>query len=204
MNEKNRQKKKQGGSVQTLIGIKGFSEYGLLTNDGELLFFSVTPTNISVLSATSIETKIRRLMVLLSAVPDLEIVCTDSAECFDDNKTYLTHRMEEEANPEVKELLRKDILFLDGIQQELSTARQFLFLARCRNMNAQQVFARANAIQKVISEQGFEGHRLEKEEIKRFLALYFDATLFGEQLPDIDGSQYFRLAKDGAECVKIG
>ena len=33
--------------------------------------------------------------------------------------------------------------------------------------------------------------RLEKEEIKRFLALYFEASMYGEQMPDVDGAQYF-------------
>ena len=35
-------------------------------------------------------------------------------------------------------------------------------------------------------EQGFEVHRLEKSDIKRLLALYFDASLFGEQIPDTE------------------
>lgn len=55
-----RQKKKNGASVQELLGIKEFTEYGLRTNRGELLFFKVKPTNISVLSQPSVETKIRQ------------------------------------------------------------------------------------------------------------------------------------------------
>ena len=84
------QKKKKGRSVQDLLGIKTFTKYGLSTNKGELLFYLVSPTNISVLSHTNIEIKIRHLMMVLSALPDIEIVCTDSSECFDDNKAYLT------------------------------------------------------------------------------------------------------------------
>ena len=81
-----RQKKKNGASVQELLGIKAFTEYGIQTNRGELLFFKVRPTNISVLSQPSVETKIRQLTLVLSAVPDVEISCTDSAECFDEIK----------------------------------------------------------------------------------------------------------------------
>ena len=73
----------------------------------------------------------------------------------------------------------------------MATARQFLFIARCRNMKAQQIFARANQIQKAISEQGFEARRMDKGEIKRLLALYFDASMYGEQMPDSDGEQFF-------------
>ena len=166
-----RQKKKNGASVQELLGIKAFTEYGIQTNRGELLFFRVTPTNISVLSPSSVETKIRQLTLVLSAVPDVEISCTDSAECFDENKAYLMERAEEEQNEKVRSL--------------------FLFVARCRNMKAQQVFARANQIQKAISEQGFDVRRMEKSEIKRLLALYFDASMYGEQMPDSDGEQFF-------------
>ncbi len=72
---------RKGRSVQDLIGIKTFTKYGLATNKGELLFYLVSPTNISVLSHVNIEIKIRHLMMVLSAVPDIEITCTDSSEC---------------------------------------------------------------------------------------------------------------------------
>lgn len=148
----NKRHKKKGTTVQALIGIKSFTEYGLETNGGELLFYTVTPTNISVLSASGIETRVRQLMLVLSAFPDIEIVCTDSSECFDENKSYILRRTEAENNVKVKRLLKRDFAFLDEIQLELTTARQFLFVVRCKNMSSQQVFAYANNIQKVISE----------------------------------------------------
>lgn len=184
------QKKKKAGSVQELIGIKTFTDYGIVTGRGELLFYLVTPTNISVLSAASIENKIRNLLLVLSAQPELEITVTDSSECFDENKLYLSDRAAQEQNPKVKVLLEQDIHFLDTVQLEMATARQFLFTARCRNLNPQQVFKRANEIEKTISEHGFEVHRMKKSEIKRFLALYFDASMQGEQMPDTDGEQF--------------
>lgn len=192
---KNKQKKKERASVQDLLGVKTFTDYGIVTTRGELLFYLITPTNISVLSQTSVENKIRQLMLVLSAIPDLEITCTDSSECFDDNKAYLYSRMEAEHNTTVKKMLKKDFLFLDQIQMEMATARQFMFVARCRNMKPPQVFERANTIGKVIGEQGFDCHRMTKDEIKRFLALYFDASMLGEHLPDYDGSQYFDIEK---------
>ena len=96
MAKKQKQKKrKKGRSVQDFIGIKTFTKYGLATNKGELLFYLVSPTNISVLSSVNIEIKIRHLMMVLSAIPDIEINCTDSSECFDDNKSYLQSRLED-------------------------------------------------------------------------------------------------------------
>lgn len=188
---KKKRKKRKGRSVQDLIGIKGFTNYGLETEKGELIFFLASPTNISVLSYANIEIKIRHLMMVLSAVPDLEITCTDSSECFDDNKAYLKARTASESNPKIRSLLEQDMAFLDGKQIEMATARQFLFLARLKGQKEKQVFDAANRVEKTISEQGFEVRRLEKEEIKRFLALYFEASMYGEQMPDVDGAQFY-------------
>lgn len=196
MKVKNTQKKKKGRSVQELLGIKTFTKYGLATTKGELLFYLVSPTNISVLSHTNIEIKIRHLMMVLSALPDIEIICTDSSECFDDNKAYLTERLEAGENGKVKKLIGKDIDFLDTVQVEMATARQFFFVARLKNQKEKQVFETANRIESKIAGEGFEVHRLKKPEIKRILALYFDASMQGETMPDIDGEQYFTVTDD--------
>ena len=202
MAKKQKQKKrKKGRSVQDFIGIKTFTKYGLATNKGELLFYLVSPTNISVLSSVNIEIKIRHLMMVLSAIPDIEINCTDSSECFDDNKSYLQSRLEDEQNPKVRKLLKKDIDFLDGIQAEMATARQFLFIARCKDLKPEQVFQTANRIEKTISEQGFEVQRMKKADIKRFLALYFDASLDGEQMQDTDCIKFFEADNEENEEV---
>ena len=161
------QKKKKGRSVQDLIGVKTFTKYGLATNKGELLFYLAAPTNISVLSHTNVEIKIRHLMMVLSSIPDIEITCTDSSECFDDNKSYLQDRLSEEHNPQVRKIIKKDIDFLDNIQMEMATARQFLFIARLKNTKDKQTFDTANRIEKVISEQGFETHRMKKNEMTK-------------------------------------
>lgn len=191
-----RQKKKKGQSVQDMMGIRTFTKYGLKTEKGDLLFYMVSPTNISVLSYANIEIKIRHLMMVLSSLPDIEITCTDSSECFDDNKAYLHSRLENEQNPKVRKLIRQDIGFLDNVQVEMATARQFLFTARIKAKKQKQVFEQANRVEKIISEQGFEVRRMRKEEIKRFLAIYFEASMNGEQMPDGDGEQFFEVIED--------
>ncbi len=190
------QKKKKGRSTQDLVGIKTFTKYGLETTKGELLFYLVSPTNISVLSYVNIEIKIRHLMMVLSAIPDIEITCTDSSECFDDNKAYLHDRLSEEQNSKVRKIIKKDIDFLDHIQMEMATARQFLFIAWLKNTKDKQTFDTANRIEKVISEQGFEVQRMKKADIKRFLALFFEASMNGEQMPDVDGEQFYEVEND--------
>ena len=193
------QKKKKGRSTQELMGIKTFTKYGLETNKGELLFYLVSPTNISVLSHTNIEIKIRHLMMVLSAIPNIEITCTDSCECFDDNKSYLQMRLSEEQNPKVRKILKKDIEMLDHVQAEMATARQFLFIMRCKGMKPEQIFQTVNRTEKVISEQGFEVQRMKKADIKRFLALYFDASMNGEHMPDVDGEQFYEVDDEETE-----
>ena len=190
------QKKKKGQSVQDMMGIRTFMKYGLLTDKGELLFYLVSPTNISVLSYVNIEIKIRHLMMVLSAIPDIEITCTDSSECFDDNKAYLQGRLEAEQNSRIRKLIQKDIEFLDNVQVEMATARQFLFMARLKGSKDKQVFDTANRIEKTISEQGFEVRRMRKAEIKRFLAIYFEASMSGEQMPDGDGEQFYEVSEN--------
>ncbi len=194
-----KEKRKKGRSVQDLIGIKTFTKYGLLTGKGELLFYTVAPTNISVLSYTNIEIKIRHLMMVLSSIPDIEIACLDSAECFDDNKAYLKKRLDEERNESVRRLLKQDADMLDELQTEMATARQFLFIARLKGQKDKQTFDAANRIEKVISEQGFEVCRMRKPDIKRLLALYFEANMNGEQMPDTDGEQFYEVKDNEAQ-----
>lgn len=189
-------KKKKGYSVQDLIGVTKFTQYGVETNRGELVFYAIAPTNISVLSSVNIENKIRHFMMLLSALPDIEFACTDASECFDNNKMYLQSRYEEEPNSKVKKILKNDMDFLDDIQIEMATARQFVFVTRYRSHKPEQVFSSANKVEKLISEQGFEVRRMRKEDIKRFFALYFGASMNGEKMPDVDGEQYCCITND--------
>ena len=195
MAKEKRQKKKKWRrfSVQDLIGAKNFTRYGVLTAWGEVVMYQVAPTNISVLSPANIEAKIHSLAVLISTVPNLGIICSDSSECFDANKSYLQARLETETNPCVRILLQKDIEFLDSIQVEMATARQFFFVARFRNLKPSQVFSESTQIEKSIAVQGFEVKRMRKPDIKRFLALYFDAYMNGELMPDYDGEPYLEV-----------
>ncbi|HCA29126.1 MAG TPA: hypothetical protein DEP23_05980 [Ruminococcaceae bacterium] len=184
-------KKKGHNGTQELIGIKQFSRNGLLTNRGELVFFVVDPTNISVLSQISITIKVRNLQQLLTAQPDVGILCMDDSANFDFNKSYLKNRIKEEDNQKVRALLQQDLAFLDEIQVSMSTARKFMFVVRLRNESEDQSFANLNRIEKVISEQGFDVKRATKSEIKRFLSIYFGRTALDNELPDFDGDQAY-------------
>ncbi|MDE6787897.1 MAG: hypothetical protein K2J47_01065 [Ruminococcus sp.] len=182
-------KKKNG--VQGLIGLERFSKYGVKTDKAEIVFFSVEPTNISVLSAANIDVKIHHLMMLLSTIPDLEIIALDSCECFDSNKNHVRKRLEIEENEEVRKLLQSDYDFLEEIQAEMSSARQFMFAIRFRREKDEQIFNIINRVGKAISEHGFSAKKMTKPEIKRILALYFGTSISGEEIPDIEGENEF-------------
>ena len=180
--------KKGNISTQELLGVKSFSRNGIQTDGhGELVYFMITPTNISVLSRVSIGQKVHHLMQLLSAQPDIEIVCTDARENFDDNKLYLDDRAENEPNKKVRDLLLRDKAFLDDIQLQMSTAREFLFVVRLRNESDEQSFANLNRIEKLINEQGFDCKRAERDDVKRILARYFAVGPTDASIDDTDG-----------------
>lgn len=182
-----RRKKKNKNSVQDLIGIETFTKRGLKTKYGELVYFMISPTNISVLSNENIQTKIWHLMQVLSAQPNIGIICLDSCERFDDNKSNMLELHHNENNEKVQKCLSDDIDYLDNIQIEMSTARQFIFSVRFRKEKEEQIFNQVNKVEKAIAEQGFEVKRATKEDIKRFLAIYFEASMQGELIPDVDG-----------------
>jgi hypothetical protein len=194
----NLQKKKKGRSTQEFLGVEGLTAYGLATAKAELVFYLVSPTNISVLSAANVDIKVRHLKAVLQTAPDIEIICLDSCECFDENVQYIKSRLREEDNPAVCKSLEQDLYFLGNIQVEMSTARQFLFAARMKHtMSDEQVFNQVNRTEKLIAEQGFEVKRLKKADIKRLLAVYFGASMNGEQMGDYDGEAHLRKFKKG-------
>ena len=182
-------------TIQGLIGLERFSRFGVKTDKAEIAFFSVEPTNISVLSAANIDVKIHHLMMLLSTIPDFEILALDSCECFDTNKMYVKKRLQTEQNEDVRKLLQADYDFLDEIQVEMSSARQFMFAVRFRREKDEQIFSTLNRVDKAISEHGFAARRMTKPEIKRMLALYFGTSISGDDIPDIEGENEFDLEK---------
>lgn len=185
--------KKKKNSIQKLIGFETFTKYGVKTDKCEFVFFHVEPTNISVLSADNIDAKVHHLMMLLSMVPDLEIIALDSCECFDTNKNYVRKRLKDEPNEAVRDMLSADYSFLDEIQVEMSSARQFMFCIRFRKEKEDQVFNLINRIGKAVAEHGFMARKMTKPEIKRMLALYFGTSMTGDGIPDIEGENYFDM-----------
>ena len=133
MSKKAKQEAKQRASTRQLIGTKAVTDYSLQTyGHGELVYFIIKPSNISVLSEASISTRIYALMNVLKGIAEIELMCLNSRENFEDNKRFLRSRIEQEQNPVVRKLLEQDLSFLDRIQVQMATAREFLILIRLR------------------------------------------------------------------------
>jgi len=191
MSRKEKKTAKQKLSTRQLIKTKAITDYSLLTyGHGELVYFIIKPTNISVLSEASIAARIYALMTVLKGMAEIEMLCLNSRENFEDNKRFLRNRIEQEDNPTVRKLLEADLTFLDRIQVQMATAREFLIVIRLRDEKSNEVFPYLNRIEKTLREQGFSVKRAEKEDIKRILAVYFEQNVTTEKFEDFDGERW--------------
>lgn len=194
MNRKEKKAARQKQFTRQLINTKGVTEYSLLTYRGdELVYFLIKPTNISVLSEDSVSARIYALMTVLKGMAELEFLCLNSRENFEDNKQFLKNRLEQESNPAVRRLLENDLTHLDRIQVQMATAREFLVVIRLRTEKESEVFPYLNRIEKTLREQGFSVIRADKEDIKRILAVYFEQNVTTEKFEDFDGERWIVL-----------
>ena len=153
---------KQRLSTRQLMNTRRITEYSLETYDGdELVYFMIRPTNLSVLSESSVGARRRRA--------------------------------EEERNPVIRQLLERDQIFLDRIQVQMATAREFLILIRLRNQKGKDVFSYLDRIEKSLKEQGFDSRRADEEDIKRILAVYYEQNVTSEKFEDFDGARWKKL-----------
>ena len=182
---------KQRLSTRQLMNTRRITEYSLETYDGdELVYFMIRPTNLSVLSESSVGARVYALMNVLKGVAEIEMLCLNSRENFEENKGFLRRRAEEERNPVIRQLLERDQIFLDRIQVQMATAREFLILIRLRNQKGKDVFSYLDRIEKSLKEQGFDSRRADEEDIKRILAVYYEQNVTSEKVEDVDGERW--------------
>lgn len=189
--------KKEKGSVstQSLMNIETITDYSLVTPYGELVYFIIHPTNISVLSESSVSSRIYALMTVLKGIAEIEMLCLNSKENFDDNKSFLQRRLEEEPNPIIRSLLQKDSQNLDRMQVQMATAREFLIIIRLRNEKESDVFPYLSRIEKSLKDQGFTTRRAINADIKRILGVYFEQNVTTDKYEDFDGERWVVLGE---------
>ena len=191
MNKTEKKNARQKQVTRQLINTKAVTDYSLATNRGdELVYFIIKPTNISVLSEESVSARIYALMTVLKGIAELEFLCLNSRENFEDNKQFLRARLEQENHPAVRRLLEQDLSQLDRMQVQMATSREFLVVIRLRNEKQSEVFSYLNRIEKTLREQGFSTKRAGKEDIKRILAIYFEQNVTTEKFEDYDGERW--------------
>lgn len=190
-----KQKEKGKNSTKELMGITEITDYSLVTPYGELVYFIIHPTNISVLSESSVSSRIYALMTVLKGIVEIEMLCLNSKENFDDNKAFLQSRIEEEPNPIIRKLLQKDSQNLDRMQVQMATAREFLIIIRLKNEKESDVFPYLSRIEKSLKDQGFTARRADNEDIKRILGVYYEQNVTTDRYENFDGERWVVLGE---------
>ena len=190
LSRKQKQKERQKQSTRELIGIDEITDYSIKTPYGELVYFIIHPTNISVLSHENVGARIYALMTVLKGIAEIEMLCLNSKENFEDNKQYLQRRMEMEQNPVIRKLLQQDSTNLDRMQIQMATAREFLIIIRLKNEKESNIFPYLSRIEKSLKDQGFATRKADKTDIKRLLGVYYEQNVTTEKYEDYDGERW--------------
>jgi len=195
VSRKQKQKERQKQSTRELMGIDEITDYSLKTPCGELMYYIIHPTNISVLSESSVSARIYALMTVLKGIAEIAMLCLNSKENFDDNKQYLKRRMDTEQNPVIRKLLQQDSTNLDRMQVQMATAREFLIIIRLKNEKESDVFPYLSRIEKSLKDQGFTTRRADNMDIKRLLGVYYEQNVTTERYEDYDGERWIVLGE---------
>ena len=185
---KERKRLKQRQSTRQLMGIRKLLPHGVAIPGGSLVFFLIHPDNLSVLSAEGIRQRVTALSNLFRAEEQVEVLGLDSRESFQQNQVYYQTRLEEETTPKIRELLQKDISYLDEIQITSASSREFVLVLR---MEEQAALDEGGLRQKEKSlcDHGISVRLAEEQDVKRLLVSYYLHDADPESLEDVDGER---------------
>ena len=187
---KKKKQKPAGLSTRQLMGIRGIKEYGIATKLGDIVFFVVKPTNISVLPDASVSARIYALLNVVKGQEEIEMLAMNSRESFENNKNYYRSRMEAEELPAIRRLLEQDSRDLDRIQVMMASAREFYIMVRLRNEKESEVFPYLARIEKSIKDNGFITRRANDQDLMRMLGVYFEQNVTTEHYDRFDGERW--------------
>lgn len=194
--KKNKAKKREGPSTRDLMGISGLTEYSICTKLGDLVFFIVEPTNISVLPDASVSARIHALLNVLKGQVDIDMLALNSTESFESNKNFYRQRLESEELPVIRKLLESDSNHLDRIQVLMASAREFYMVVRLRPTKESEVFTLLSNIEKNIKDNGFITRRAGEQDIKKLLGIYFEQNVTTDHYDSFDGERWFVLEEE--------
>ena len=187
-NRKQKKELQRHQSTRQLMGIDQLTDHGLKTAKGELVFYLVSPDNLSVLSSDGVRNRVRALTELLRGTEAVELLALDSRESFQSNKLYYQERLEKETVPAIREMLRQDMDHLDEIQSTTASAREFAVVHRIAP-KASEDYSALKQLEKRIRDCGFHVRMAEEQDVKRILAVYYQQDVTTEHFECFDGER---------------
>ena len=190
MNRKQRKKDAREQSTRQLMGIDDFTDYGIATRMGNLVFFAIKPTNISVLPGSGVGARIYALLNVIMRQAEVEMLALNSKESFENNKDFYRQQANLEDLPAIRKLLEQDSAHLDRIQVLMASSREFYILVRLQGKKESDVFSYLSRIEKSIKDNGFTVRRATEQDLKRMLGVYFEQNVTTERFEDHDGERW--------------
>ena len=180
---KKQKKDKAARSTRQLMGIEEIKDYCIATRMGNLVFFIIKPTNISVLPDSSISARIYALLNVVKGQAEIEMLALNSKESFERNKDFYRERLSQEELPAVRRLL-------DRIQVLMASSREFYIIIRLRGEQESDVFSYLSRIEQNINDNGFTTRRATEQDLKKMLGVYFEQNVTTEKFEDFDGDRW--------------
>ena len=187
---KKQKKDKAACSTRQLMGIEEIKNYCIATRMGNLVFFIIKPTNISVLPDSSISARIYALLNVVKGQAEIEMLALNSKESFERNKDFYRERLNQEELPAVRRLLEQDSKHLDRIQVLMASSREFYIIIRLRGEQESDVFSYLSRIEQNINDNGFTTRRATEQDLKKMLGVYFEQNVTTEKFEDFDGDRW--------------
>ena len=185
-----KQKKDKAQSTRQLMGIDTIKDHCIGTRMGDLVFFIIKPTNISVMPDSSISARIYALLNVVKGQAELEMLALNSKESFDRNKNFYRERLAVEDLPAISRLLEQDSNHLDRIQALMASSREFYIIIRLRDDPDADAFSYLSRIEQNINDNGFTTRRATDQDLKRMLGVYFEQNVTTEKFEDSDGERW--------------
>ena len=189
MNRAQKKKARQRQSTRQLMRIDRLTEHGVMTASGELVYFLVSPSNLSVLSPEGVRDRVRCLTNLLRGVRLMEILTLNSRESFQPIRDWYRQRMEQETVPAVRELLRQDAEHLSELQSAAASVREFALVFQM-DRRITDTASQVNQLEKFIRDRGFQVRAAEEQDLKRLLAVYYQQDVTTEYYESVDGERW--------------
>ncbi|MCG4469828.1 MAG: hypothetical protein ACLVKM_13370 [Oscillospiraceae bacterium] len=195
MNRRQKKKDVREQSTRQLMGIDDFTDYGIATRMGNLVFFAIKPTNISVLPGSGVGARIYALLNVIKGQVEIEMLALNSKESFENNKDFYRQQANLEDLPAIRKLLEQDSAHLDRIQVLMASSREFYILVRLQGKKESDVFSYLSRIEKSIKDNGFTVRRATEQDLKRMLGVYFEQNVTTERFEDHDGERWIIMGE---------